>query len=748
MKVLKSWLKDYVDINISDTELADKLTLSGTEVENIVSTLSDFVVVAEIINIKKHPNADKLQLVLINDGTAEYEIVCGANNIEVGQKVPLAKVGAKMGEIEIKEVEIRGIKSKGMLCSEKELGIGDDHIGIKILDQKLEPGTKISKIFESDAVFELEITPNRGDCLSHCGVAREIAAVSKNKFIEGKITENIKKTDQLAVETKDTADCPQYYGCLIKNVKIADSPEWLQKRLIASGAKPINNVVDITNYIMLDMGQPLHAFDKNKLEGDIIIRRAADLEDLVTLDGEIRNLTRDNLVIADSKKAIALAGVMGGENSEISDDTTTIIIESAEFDRKVIRKSAKVLNLSTEASSRFERGIDGEKVKFAMQKAAKMIKEICGGETVGFAQSNILLEEQTVIEVPYQKINFLLGLSFKNNEIDKIFNFLGIEISGREAKIPFWRHDLTCWQDLAEEVVRIYGYKKIKPIPVPSTKTGHRSIYFAKEYIKDILVSSGFSEVYNYSFLSDTDIKAAKIDTKDLLEVANPIQPENKYLRNSIIPGLLKTVAKNPTFDPVLIFEIGNVFSQDSEITKIGIVSSGKMAKEAIKNAIAKLSKENKTDLSEFKTIYLERGEVERFKIKKPIVFYIEIDLESLVKNLHLDSINLSKYEKKIYYRPISKFPSITRDLAFIVNESINANDIENEIYEISELINRVELFDEFSSDKFGQDNKNVAYHIYLQHKDKTLTDKEADEIINNIVAQIENKFKAKLRVK
>lgn len=750
MKVLKSWLKDYIEIKKSDEELSDLLSYSGTLVDDIYSKLDSKVVVAEIIEINPHPNADRLRLARVSDGQNEIELVCGATNIEIGQKVPLAKIGAKLSQdFEIKEAEIRGIKSSGMLCSEKELGLGQDHSGIKVLPEDYEVGKPLNQYLSSDTVFDLEITPNRGDCLSHLGIAREIAAITKESLKEPKINHiELSRNADISVTIEAKDKCFRYFAIQMKNVKVGPSPLWLQERLISLGEKPINNIVDITNYVMLDLGQPLHAFDAKKLKGKkIIIREAKSDEKIITLNGQTRKLDNDMLVIADEKDPIAIVGIMGGQNSEIDESTTEIVLESAEFERRSVRRTSKLLGITTEASYRFERGIDPKITEVAADKAAQMIKEIASGEILGKTAVIALDYENPWVHTKYDKINDLLGTNLNNTEIDDILKSLGFKLKDNQVQAPTWRHDVAIWQDLAEEVARIYGFSNIKKNAVPVSRSPHKSSYYAKEHLKDLLVANGFSEICNYSFLSEKDVKSLNIDDSDLLEVSNPIQIENKFLRKSLIPGLLRTIAKNPTFDPILVFESGHVFTKEEELSHLAFAVSGKQAKKIMTETIKKLSDETGIPETEFEIIELNRDELQRFKIKKPVVYSVEMDFEKLLtEKIKKADSTFELPAKSIHYRPVSKFPSVPRDIAFIVDKSISADEIINKMYEQSELINRVELFDEFESDKFGQGKKNIAFHLDLQDLKKTLTDKEAEEIIDKVIKSITSTYRATLR--
>lgn len=750
MKISYNWLKELVEIDKSAIELAEDLNLKSTAVEEVVQNLHDNIIVGEVLEIKPHPNADRLSVLTVDSGEKKLQIVCGAKNFKVGDKVPLASIGSKIGDICIAEAEIRGIKSYGMLCSEKELAISNDHSGIKILPNTYKNGKKLNEYIKSDALLDVEITPNRGDLLSHIGIAREIAAIYHKELKYPEIPDKTKEiATKLSINIENPDLCPQYYAIKINNVNIAPSPKWLKDRLIFLGINPVNNIVDITNYIMLELGQPMHAFDANKIvDNKIIVRIAGELEKTTTLDGITRNLPHEALVISDKEKILAIAGIMGGKNSEITNNTKNIILESAEFNKVSVRKTSKELGLTTDASYRFERGIDSSKVEFAIWRACKLIKELAGGNAETIVGSSAKPHHKTV-KIDYKGINSLLGINLTENDITNILTKLGFSVNGNNAIVPLFRHDISIWQDLAEEIGRIYGYNKIKQCCIEISKPYKKSNYFVKEYIKDELIKSGFTEVYNYNYLSSKDIDTAKINNENVLEIANPLQQENKYLRSSLVPGLLKNISKNPAFDPILFFEFGNIFNKKSEVNYLGLAASGKGAKKILENTlniISGLMKDKKDDIQKIKE--LNKDELSHYKIKKPNAFVIEIPSKVIIDNLKLSDqeLELESSNTSVSYKSLSQYPPISRDLAFIVDNNINSNKIIEELRNISDKIIIVELFDEFTSDKFGKGKKNIAFHLYLQDTQKSMTDSEASDIINKVIKKIENKFNAKLR--
>jgi len=747
MKYLYSWLKEYHDFKQSPEELAEIIVSLGTEIESLKSQIDEKIIVAKIIEVKNHPNADRLHIARISDGKKELEVVCGAPNIEAGQLVAFAQVGTKIGDFEIKKAEIRGVESPGMLCSERELGISDEHEGIKILEN-VEIGEKVSKYLSTEVVLEAEVTPNRGDLLSHIGLARDIGAYNKSKLDVPKIDldqSDKKASDELGVEIKSDK-CDLYCARVIKGVKIGPSPDWLKEKLIAVGAKPINNVVDITNFIMLDMGQPMHAFDGKKIKSGKIVICDIDKEmDVETLDGIKRALLPGMLAICDSNDPIAVAGVMGLGNSEIDDQTTDIVLESAVFNRKSIRKTAKLLSLVSEASYRFERGVDAGLTQLALDKAAKMIQELAGGEIYSGIVKSGDVPRHDPVKLDYKLINDLSGAKFEENDVDAILNNLGFEIDGEMVKIPTWRHDIHDKEDFVEEIIRIVGLNKIKPEPLKSGSTPAPSDYFKKEKIKDLLAGDGLTEALNYAFLSDTDVVAAKIDPADLVEVANPVQEENKYLRNSLIPLLLKNVAKNPSFDDIEIFEIGQIFTKENESTSLAIVTSGKSARKA-KDVVDNLCKHLHVSGEGFKLYDIDRDELQRFKIKKQSVSVAQVNLAQILKEAKFENLEIEADDSDIVYNRVSKFPPVKRDLSFIVEVKIQLDEIRKEILQTSPKAFLVEAFDEFADKRFGDNKKNVAFHVWMQDLDKTLSDQEADDQISKIIESLKQKFSADLR--
>ncbi len=795
MRYSYNWLKELSGTKLTSEKLADLLTRRSFEVEEIKKTGEDLerVVVGEILEIKKHPNADKLQMAKVDTGGKKINIVCGASNIEVGQKVPVALVGAKLpAGLEIKETEIRGIKSQGMLCAEDELGLGKDHNGILILDKKRKAGTGLAKALKSeDTILDLDILSNRGhDALSHMGIAREICALENrncellrmNKQADKSVNGNL-----IDIEVEDGKLCPRYIGAVIKDIKIKESPDWIKSRLMTCGISPINNVVDATNYVMLEVGQPMHAFDFNKTK-KIVVRRAKEDEKIKLLDESVAELSADDLVIANENKALAVAGVMGGLESGITSKTKDIFLEAANFNAVSVRKTRMRLGINTESVYRFEREIDPNLAEKAMARAIEIISETAGGETVFLKDvyPSKVLPWKIKLDLDYA--DRLLGEKIPTNKIVGILESLGLKIKlslkkGEKVatvEVPTFRIDLRTQEDLIEEVGRIYGYEKIKPqapiIPIEPAEINESRIFERK--VKDILAGSGFSEIYNYSFYSYKDTEAADLAEAKHLELENPMNPEQALMRRSLIPNLLKSIENNlKNHKELNLFEIGRVYIPGGEVLPeekkmlVGAIVLEKdkgadsfyVTKGYVDNLLSRLeitdqyydnfeavSKENfnllwhKTRSAEIKS---ERGGenlgrmgeisptiLTSFNIRKRVAMF-EFDLEKLGE--------ISDSERE--YAPISKYPEVTRDVSMLAGEEIRVAEVLSEIQAAGgDLIVDVDLFDIFEN---SQDNmKSLAFHIVFGSDERTLENKEIDRLMNKIVASLEENLKVRIR--
>ncbi len=586
MKVILSWLKEYVDFEASPKELAERLTFAGQEVESVetIGISFEHIVVGEIVKVEKHPNADKLKLCEVSDGTKIWRIVCGAPEVRVGQKAPLALCGAVLANgITVEKRKVRGELSEGMLCAEDELGISDDHSALMSLPAEAKTGMPLAQIIGGpEVVFTIEVTPNRPDCLSIIGIAREIAALygSKLKIPTIPLKEEYDGDVEslTSVEVLDTESCPRYTARIIKDIKVAESPYWMQKRLKLCGIRPINNIVDITNYVMLECGQPLHAFDQALLkEGRIVVRRARNGEKIVTLDGITRELSEDALVIADALNPVALAGIMGGEHSGILPNTSTVLLESATFKPSKIRMTSKQIALSSESSYRFERGVDINLAEWASRRAANfMIELACGKVARGVIDIYLKQYQPRHISCRFQYIHNLLGVSLKAETIFSILTNLECKISeSNESSFtvipPSFRNDIEIEADIVEEVARIYGLENI-PSLLPSAKI----VEFAaddcakrKSELRSLLSALGLNEILNYSFTSERVLNT--FDNKETalkrIKLPNPISTEHSLLRNALLPQMVETLGRNKSkqIEDVGLFEIGRVFLKNDD---------------------------------------------------------------------------------------------------------------------------------------------------------------------------------------
>src|SRR5664280_48207 len=583
MLVSLKWLKDYVDIELTAEELAHELTMAGLEVDEIKTIRPQFsgVVVAKILAVKPHPSADRLSLCNVSDGTGNYPVVCGAKNIAAGDIVPLAKVGAVIpGGYTIKSSVLRGEKSDGMLCSETELEIGDDATGIMHLPSDLPLGVPLETALNiEDTVFNVGVTPNRSDCLSMIGIAREVASITGKKMKQPsvKIKESSEDINSLtSVKIIDADACPRYTARMIKNVQIGASPVWMKTRLEAAGFRAINNIVDVTNFVMLEMGQPLHAFDFRFLEeGKIVVRKSKENEEFVSLDGKTRTLPADTLLICDGVKPVAIGGIMGGLNSEVKEDTQVVFLESAYFNPTFIRRSARKLAMPTDAAFRFERGIDPEGVVKAINRAAQLIADLSGGSICKNYIDEYPEKISTVQDIPLRldRIRQVIGMEIGAKDVVRILRSIGMVLkkNGKGRYLvtpPTCRVDILREIDLIEEVIRLYSYDRI-PVTLPAVAVAEIAVIprlDLEERIRQLLIGSGYTEIVNYSFgipiAADLLCLPENDERRRLVRIKNPLGEDLSAMRTTMIYGLLDTAKKNAnngSFD-LRIFEMGRIF--------------------------------------------------------------------------------------------------------------------------------------------------------------------------------------------
>jgi len=804
MKVSLKWLRDYVDIKLAPAELAEKLTMSGLEGKSIqtIGGAWDNVVIGEVIALNPHPNADRLKLATIELGTEQVTTVCGAPNIGLGQRVPFAHIGARLIDahteesILLKPAKIRGVVSEGMVCSEKELGISDSHEGILVLSPEAPIGAPLSA-YLGDVIFDLDVTPNRPDCLSVIGIAREIAALTGEPLRLSPIHygELEKSVDSFAsVDIVEPDLCPRYCASLITGIKIAPSPSWLQQRLNSCGMRPINNVVDVTNYVMLEYGQPLHAFDYHNLKGrQIIVRRAGDGETITTLDGSERTLNPDILVIADKEEAVAVAGIMGGLASEVTDKADTILLESANFNQAAIRRGCNHLRVQSEASIRFDKGLNSELPLLPLRRATQLLLELASGRAAkGIIDVYAGKSEPKLILLTTREVERLSGLKINIDGILKVLKALGFECqesnSGSQisVSVPYWRSDIKCSADLVEEVVRIIGYEKIpitrlgSPLPQQKSKLSPSAQQSnLKEKLRNILTGFGFQEILTYSLVSLEKLQklSPKLELKiPPLKVANPMTREQEYLRTSLRSGLLATLSHNQKFEQagIRLFEIGKAFLPQGkdlpeEREMLCAVLSGSRAelswqadkepldffdaKGMVENLLNQLGLKASFDIGDDEILFPGRGAniiveddkvgivgdvhprvAQTFELSNTICL-IEIDLEKL----------LAKITGIKEYQPIPRFPSVTRDIALVVDEQVSYRTVEN-IIQSFPLVTQTTLFDLYRGKQIPDGKKSFAIRIVYQSPSHTLTDEEVDQTQEQMLARLNQELGATLR--
>lgn len=805
MKISHQWLKKFVDVRLRPQQLAERLSMLGLEIESYeeLGAKFDGFVVGKVLEKRKHPNANKLVVCRVDVGEEELEIVCGAPNVDSGQRVVVAKVGATIPHNQhdpegkpfvLERATIRGIESNGMICSAYELGLGDDRNGILVLDPKARVGMPLSRYLGlTDVIYEIEITANRGDWLSHLGVAREVAAVVGKKARRPRVRLKESKTATRSVASVQVLDhqrCRRYSARVLRNVRVEPSPQWLQNLLTNLGVRPINNVVDVTNYVMLELGQPLHAFDYEKLAGRaIVVQRARDGEVFVTLDGKARTLTADMLMICDADRPVAIAGVMGGANSEITETTTTVLLESANFDPATIRRTARALGLSTDASQRFERGVDIEMTTMALDRAAQLLQEISGVEVLrGIIDRYPHPLRRKNINLRTERTNAILGTSLTTRQIASLLkrleiNPVRISRDSITVEVPSFRNDLVEEIDLIEEVARLFGYDNIE---TKTTSIVHFSTVPAKDDFRDLLrqycVGAGFHEIIANSL---QDRATASLSGERIVEVLNPVSADMSALRASLIPGALHIIRNNQFkgTSALRLFEVGRVYSMKEggsterwedflEQERLLLALAGPIhtrsygveyrqadffdLKGEVESLLAKfhldkyrlISYDNDRALTTHNLLLEIEGSYAGFlgEVKREILEKFEIEGEVFVGELLVDV--LDKYRPRTTtYRPLPKYPSVLRDLAFVLDRGTPSGEVEQAIWEAGGvLLKEVTLFDVYVGQQIGPEKKSFAYGVRFQAEDRTLTEQEVNDCMNRIIEHVRRKCGGMLR--
>ena len=801
MKISLEWLKDYVEVVLSPADLAGLLTHSGLEVEGLTEWKPAFqgVIVGRLDSFRPLAQSDHLSLCSVHDGKRDYSIVCGAPNLKAGERVALAMEGAVLpGGVKIGRTQFQGIASEGMLCSEKELGLSEEGSGIMFLDPQASLGVPLDRILPlEDWILDINITPNRSDCLCVLGIAREVAALSGKplRFPLDKKAEKDPSADRLTSVTLERTDlCPRYVAKLIMGVRIGPSPFWMRRRLEACGVRAISNIVDVTNYVMLEMGQPLHAFDFHRLEEKrIVVRTAAPGFTFTTLDGTGRKMPKDALMICDGKKPVALAGIMGGLNSEIEEDTSDILLESAYFDPMGIRRTSKQLGLSTEASIRFERGIDPNGSLRAAERAADLMAALAGGTVSrGAVDAYPKKIEPLLIPLRVSRVNQILGTSINGKEIQTHLKNLQLEVRENGADsfrvtAPTYRVDLTREIDLIEEVARLHGFHRI-PVTLPSGRVspGKKTpMQVGVERARDLLSAFGFQEVITYSFISPQVLLDLRISPNDRkargLRIQNPLSEDQAVMRTTLAPGLLHAVRSNLNRQNLnlKLFELGRVFfprgpeDQPEEVEFLGGILSGLRDEESwarppaqcdffdLKGALEGLFEGMGVSgvqfLPDAQIPFLHPGKACRVRVKgedigilgevnpavgelfdlKEKVFLFELDFQKVV----------SRMTERRTFTPLPRYPAVARDLAVVVDEPVAAGDILQTLWKAGGgWIKEIRLFDLYRGNPVPAGRKSLAFRLVYQKEDRTLTDREVNEFHQQLVELLAREYKGALR--
>jgi len=795
MIVNTNWLKKYTDFTFSAAELAERLTAIGLEsnlIEGKKNGLEN-ILVAEILTVEPHPNADRLTLCTVSTGEKQLEVVCGAPNVKQGQKVPLALVGTTLPNgMTLKPTKIRGVVSEGMLCAEDELGISDDHSGIMILEQDAVVGSRLSDYLAINGKsLEIDLTPNRPDCASHIGVAREIALITGGELHKPVV--NLKESheptsDYIKIEITDPTGCPRYAARLIRGVKIGPSPDWLAKSLESIGQRSINNVVDAANYVLMETGHPLHTFDYANLQGQkIVVRLAKPGEKVVTLDGVERELSSDILLICDNERPVAIAGIMGLANSEINDDTIDVLLESAYFNPGVIRKGARFLGMQTEASYRFERGTDYEGLIYALNRLATLIVEVAGGRICrGIVDNYPNPIKPRKIVMRYERTNRLIGMNFGPDWINRVLTGLGCEIINSNKKeiaviVPSWRPDLEREVDLIEEIVRVYGMSKVpsaKYIQIVPMETVNER-YDLIEKLRSFVAGCGYSELYCNSLVS---AKAANFwsESAGKLKLRNPLGQDMAYLRTSLLPGMIAAVKHNFNHyrSDLQLFELGFVqaFAPQAETLAeeslhLGVILTGYLDEPNwayprrvsniffLKGLAEAITRQfgirninfKKAENSHFKhliQIFIGESHLGYLGELAPDYLGKEWDVEAPVNGMELNvevilnSLNLAK----MYHEP-PVFPFTERDISIIVDRAIPvAKIIANMQKSGGNLLREIRFYDLYLGKNIDKKEKSLTFNLLFQASDRTLTDAEVDQIMAKIYKNLSRELHARLR--
>jgi len=789
MKISQNWLHEWVNPQTDLDEFCATITMAGLEVDSIEPAAGEFtkIVVARVTSVEKHPDADKLNVCKVDAGGEELQIVCGASNVREGLVVACATIGAVLpGDFKIKKSKLRGVESFGMLCSEKEMGLAEQADGLMELPDDAPIGTDIREYLQlNDTIIEVDLTPNRADCLSVAGVAREVATLYSLELNAIEATEaSVSIDDTFAVSVAATQACPRYTGRIIRDVDTqAVTPLWMVEKLRRAGIRSLGPCVDVTNFVMLELGQPMHAFDLDVLKGSMLVRMATIGEKITLLDGKEIEATENTLVIADEEKALALAGIMGGEGSGVADNTKNIFLESAHFNPLAIAGKAREYGLHTDSSHRFERGVDPELPIKALERATQLLIDICGGNAgpVTDQTSETDLPAREPVELRLERVNRMLGIEFDAKEVESILTRLGMQLENQEGgwmvTAPSFRFDIAIEADLIEEIIRIHGYNNI-PRKLPTYQPAMKPLIEAEvslQRVKDVLVERGYHEAISYSFV-DPKWQAAIDPELPPVKLANPISSDLSVMRTSIWPGLLKAVQHNLNRQQprVRLFETGLTFvKQDGELVqnaKISGAITGALVSEQwsaddrkVDFFDVKSDLEAILSLAGLKNIYFEKSEhsalhpgqtAQIFKNNQAIGWVgalhpntrKTLDIDPSVYVFEVDQVSILEGAVPAF-KPLSKFPEVRRDLAVLVKQEIAAEELVKSIKSVtSEIFQEILLFDVYTGTGIEDGLKSVALGLILQGFSSTLTDEDVEKEINKIITVLNDRYGATLR--
>ena len=799
MLLSRKWLNEFVPVDVDDRTFAEDMTLSGSKVEitEIEGEEISNVVVGRVVEIKRHENSDHMWICQVDVGEeAPIQIVTGAQNVSQGDLVPVAKHNSTLpGGVKITKGKLRGEKSNGMLCSYKELGMTDNDWPYSVVDgifllnsdpdlkaKDLKPGDDIrTAIGLDDHVVEFEITPNRPDCLSVIGLARE-AAVTYGKtmaqhepVVKGGGIGNL--TELLDVETPATDLCPRYTARMVRNVKIGPSPKWMRDRLRASGVRPINNIVDITNYVMLEYGQPMHAFDYRYVNGGkIVVRRAEDGETLTTLDGNVRQLNSSMLVIADEHRAVGLAGIMGGENSEIVEDTVDVVFESANFNGTSIRRTALALGMRTEASAKFEKGLDILNTLPAVNRACELVEMLGAGEVLdGTIDILNFVPQPKQLKLRADKINALLGTDIDAAEMCRILQELGFGVDGDIITVPSWRGDVEHYSDLAEEVARFYGYNQIPTTAMTgvTTRGGYSPEQMLERSLGTVCRSLGYDEIITYSFISPTYYDKIRLPEdsplRKSMKIMNPLGEDTSIMRTTVMPSMLEILTRNYNYrnKEAHLYELGRTYferedgmADEPKHLSLGVYGPEESfftLKGSVETILDSIRAEDVTYVAEKSDpsyhpgrcakVYVNGQEVGTLGQIHPLVAAnYGVDAELYYADLKFDALFACRGADP-EYQPLPKFPAVTRDIAVLVDKAVTVGAMESSIQAAAKgLLKDVTLFDIYEGAKLPTGKKSVAFNLVLRADDRSLTAQEADDEVNLVLERLKKDFDAMLR--